>query len=107
MAPATGRLVAGAKPPWPDRPSWSERTGSLVNRARVEMAAFAMGRMMRDTLLGLPPRLAPQLSAMTDAHEIEIMLRAALKPAIEGLSKAAEADLQKGIGKTPNAREPN
>ncbi|TCL34817.1 hypothetical protein EV691_101256 [Azotobacter chroococcum] len=40
--------------------------GDLVERAAVENAAFATGRMLRDLLLGLPKQISAELAAISD-----------------------------------------
>jgi hypothetical protein len=55
------------------------KRNELVDRERVEATAFATGRNLRDTMLGLPTRLAPVIATMTDAFEVEVMLRDAIR----------------------------
>lgn len=75
----------------------SKKRGDLVDRARVESAAFAIGRMLRDAVLGLPTRLAPDMATMTDAFEIETKLRAALRQVFEDAAKMSADDLEKAL----------
>lgn len=72
--------------------------GELVERAKVEDAAFSIGRMLRDSVLGLPTKLAPELAAMSDAFEIETKLRNALRKVLEDITKITADDLTKAMG---------
>jgi hypothetical protein len=53
--------------------------GSTVDVADVQSGAYTAGRMLRDTLLSLPPQVAPELASMSDPWEIERYLVAALR----------------------------
>lgn len=64
-------------------------TGMLVNRARVEDAAHTIGRSVRDRVLGLAPRIAPELAAISDPWELEQRLTAALRQVLDDVSKQA------------------
>lgn len=76
----------------------SQKRGELVDRARVESAAFAIGRMLRDAVLGLPTQLAPELASMTDAMAIEAKLREALRQVFADTVKLTADDLDKAMG---------
>lgn len=76
----------------------AKKRGDLVERARVEAAAFAIGRMLRDAVLGMPTRLAPELAGMADAFEIEIKLRDTLRKIFEDTTKLTAEDLTKAMG---------
>lgn len=75
----------------------AKRRGELVERAKVEDASFAIGRMLRDSVLGLPTQLAPELAAMTDSFEIESKLRSALRKVFEDTTKLTADDLIKAM----------
>lgn len=51
----------------------------LVERAEVERAAFTEARVLRDTLMGLPTKIAPLLAPVSDPFELERMLRESLR----------------------------
>jgi len=74
--------------------------GELVERVKVEDAAFAIGRMLRDAVLGLPTRLAPELAALPDAFEIETKLRNELRKVLEDITSITADDLAKAMGRT-------
>lgn len=59
----------------------------LVEREAVEAAAFKTSRMMRDQLLGLPARLAPELATVSDAWTVERTLEAALRRILEDVAR--------------------
>jgi hypothetical protein len=73
----------------------SRKQGDLVERQRVEATAFAIGRMLRDAALGLPTKLAPELAAMTDAFQIELKLREALRQIFADAAKMTADDLER------------
>lgn len=70
-----------------------KKRGGLVDRQRVEAMAFAAGRTLRDAVLGLPTRLAPVFASMTDAFEIEVKLRDALRQIFADAAKMSADDL--------------
>jgi hypothetical protein len=73
------------------------RLDKLVDRAAVESSVEALHRMLRDSLMGLPTRLAPEFAAMTDAFAIEQKFRDAVRRLLDDLSKMSAQDL-KGSG---------
>ena len=66
--------------------------GSTVEVVAVQSGAYNAGRMLRDTLLGMPPQVAPELAAMTDPWEIERHLTAALRTRLEEASRMSAED---------------
>lgn len=71
--------------------------GELVERAAVENAAFAIGRMLRDLLLGLPKQISAELAAITDPWELERQLTAGLRRVLEDAQRLSAADLEHAI----------
>lgn len=69
-----------------------QANGELVERSVVDEAAFASGRIVRDLLLSLPPKLAPELSAMTDTWDIEKHLMNELRRALEDAERIGNQD---------------
>src|SRR5207249_1474334 len=45
---------------------FEQRSGKLVDADEVRAQVFGLGRRLRDTLMGLPDRLAPVLAGQTD-----------------------------------------
>lgn len=76
---------------------YKKLAGDLVERKRVQDAAFSIGRMMRDSVLSVPTRIAPELADLTDAWEIERRIAAALRQVLDDVSKLAEADLDRAM----------
>lgn len=66
--------------------------GSMVDITAVRSGAFKAGRMLRDTLLGMPPQLAPELAAMSDPWEIERHLTAALRQRLAEATRMSGED---------------
>lgn len=75
----------------------AKKRGDLVERSRVESAAYAIGRMLRDAVLGVPVQLAPQLVGMTDAFAIEQILRNGLRQVLEDHAKMTADDLARAM----------
>jgi hypothetical protein len=71
--------------------------GALVERTIVDEAAFASGRMTRDLLMGLPPKLAPVLSAMSCAWDIEKHLAAEIRQALEDAERLSAEDFIRAV----------
>lgn len=75
----------------------AKKRGDLVERQRVEDTAFAIARLLRDTLMGLPTTVAPKVAAMTDAFEIEAAMRDALRRVLDDMAGITEQDLDKAM----------
>jgi hypothetical protein len=75
----------------------AKKRGDLVDRQRVETVAFASGRMLRDAMLGLPTQLAPELATMTDAFQIEVKMREALRKVLADHAQMTADDLLKAM----------
>lgn len=71
--------------------------GRLVERAAVENAAFAAGRLMRDLLLGLPKQISAELAAISDPWELERQLTAGLRRVLDDAQRLSAADLEHAI----------
>lgn len=76
---------------------YKKLAGELVERKRVQDAAFSIGRMMRDSVLSVTIRLAPELADISDAWEIEQRIAEALRRVLDDVSKLAEADLERAM----------
>lgn len=68
------------------------KTGKLVNADEVRVAAFNIGRMTRDKLIGLPDRVSSILAGISDSHEIHRLLSAEIRLICEELSKDAQSN---------------
>ena len=68
------------------RLEYEARMGSLVDKDKVERMAFRLARLVRDTLLNLPDRLAGILASETDQHKIHATLTKELRQALEELA---------------------
>jgi phage terminase Nu1 subunit (DNA packaging protein) len=75
--------------------------GNLVDRQRVELAAAYAGRLLRDSIMSVPPKISPHIAALTDPWEIERRISAALRQVLEDFAKISNADLAKTLGETP------
>ncbi len=65
---------------------FEEKTGKLVSRDEVQVAAFTRARTIRDNLLNIPDRLAATLAAEADADRVHQLLSAEIRQALEELS---------------------
>ena len=72
--------------------------GNLVERAAVEDAAFAAGRMLREQLFGLAPQLAGEVVGMSDLWEVERHLTDTFRRVFTEVANMNSADLEQAIG---------
>ena len=75
---------------------FEQRSGKLVDADEVRAQIFALGRRMRDTLLGLPDRLAPVLAAQADPAAIHRLLSEEI---VASLSELSVAEPLKVVGR--------
>ena len=77
--------------------------GELVERKAVDTAAFNTARVLRDLILGLPPKIAGELIAITDPWEMERKLTELLRGVLEDAASLVQLDAEIEQG----AKEPN
>lgn len=68
---------------------FEQKTAKLVDADEVRSQIFALGRRMRDTLLGIPDRLAPVLAGQADPAEIHRILSGEIVASLAELSVAS------------------
>lgn len=61
--------------------------GRLVDARKVSKDAFNEGRRLRDAILAIPSRLAPELASEVEPDLIESILMKALRDCLEGLTE--------------------
>lgn len=61
--------------------------GELVSVEDVKVAAFNKARIVRDSLMNIPDRLASLLASIDDAHKIHEVLLQEIRTALEELSR--------------------
>jgi hypothetical protein len=66
---------------------FEERSGQLVRADDVKNEAFKSARVVRDSILNVPDRIAAQLAAETEPGAIHIILTEELRKALEGLQR--------------------
>lgn len=71
-----------------------ELAGKLVSVERVRAASMRMSRMLRDSLLAIPPKIAPTLATESDSHAIEQALSEALRRALNDIAGMTANDLE-------------
>ena len=59
-----------------------EQSGELIRKGDVQREAFEIGRKTRDAIIGLPPRIAHELAAITDPRKLEVKLIRELQAAL-------------------------
>ncbi|WP_199102380.1 hypothetical protein [Aquitalea sp. ASV11] len=75
-----------------------ERTcGETVDRRAVEDAAYRAGRLLRDTLLGLPKQISSELAGMSDPWALEQYLTTRMRQALEDVARLNADDLHKAM----------
>jgi len=67
---------------------FERKSGKLIDADEVRAQLFALGRRARDSLRGVPDRLAPILVGQTDAAVIHRMLTEEIERGLAELSKA-------------------
>ena len=67
--------------------------GGLLERETVEREMFEAARMLRDGVLNVAKRIAPQLAAMNDAGGVEQLLHAELRRVLDNFSRLAAQSL--------------
>ena len=65
------------------RLEYEERLGQLVSAKEVRREAFRRGRMLRDRLMAIPSRLAPQLAAEESAKAVAALLDRELREVLD------------------------
>lgn len=75
-------------------------TGLLISRPRVEDAAHTIGRSLRDRVLGMAPRIAPGLAAISAPWELEKQLTAALRQVLDDVA-AVGATIMRDLNNDP------
>jgi multidrug efflux pump subunit AcrA (membrane-fusion protein) len=61
--------------------------GELVSVEDVKVSAFNKARIVRDSLMNIPDRLASLLASIDDAHKIHEVLLQEIRTALEELSR--------------------
>ena len=73
-----------------------QRSGKLVDADEVRAQFFALGRRLRDALMGFPDRLAPVLAGETDPHCVHEILVAELTACLAQQASAPAAPTRRG-----------
>ena len=76
---------------------YEERSGKLVDADEVRAQQFALGRRIRNSMRGIPDRLAPILVGQTDAAVVHRMLSEEIERGLAELSKAPP--IARGVGR--------
>lgn len=64
----------------------AEKRKELVSAAQVKKDFFEIARKVRDNLLNIPGRIAPEIAAEVDPHRCEILLDKEIREVLEGLA---------------------
>ena len=68
-----------------------------VDRQAVLDAAHRYGRLLRDTLLGVPKQISSDLAAITDPWALEQLLTERLRKTLEDVSKLGKDDMDRAM----------
>lgn len=71
--------------------------GSLVDAEGVRAAALRGGRLIRDTVLGVPTRIAHDLAQLSDAWAVQKAMEEALSQALADAARLAGNDLEEAL----------
>jgi len=66
---------------------YETRTGKFLPADEVKVKWFGIARQIRDKLLGLPAKLAPQLAALGDLNQIRDLLDTEITATLRGLQE--------------------
>jgi hypothetical protein len=69
--------------------------GELVSIEKVRAASMRMARMLRDSVLGVPSRIAQTLASESDSHQIEQTLMASLRRALDDIANLNVEDIKR------------
>lgn len=72
----------------------AELARQLVSVERVRAASMRMSRMLRDSLLAIPSKIAPTLATESDSHTIEQALTEALRRALNDIAGMTANDIE-------------
>ena len=65
---------------------FKQRNGELVVARDVKSQAFTLARAVRDGMMGIADRLAPQLAAATDPRQVHALLTTEIRVALRALA---------------------
>lgn len=63
------------------------KSGQVIEKAQVEKAAFEVARIARETILGIPDKIAAELAAEPDVQRVHFLLREALLQTLETIAE--------------------
>lgn len=63
-----------------------EQVGKLIPAEQVDREWFELARLVRDTMLNIPARIADQLAHETDQRKVQDMLEAEIYQALEAIA---------------------
>lgn len=69
---------------------FKQKAGELIYKKEIEDNLFELARKIRNSILALPPRFAPDLAGEVDPQRLEIMLTKELNKCLEELSNVCE-----------------
>jgi len=66
---------------------YEEKAGQVIRIDKVKIEAFNVARQLRNALLNIAPKIATELAALTDPHEVEMLLDREIREALIELSR--------------------
>lgn len=64
---------------------YEEKTGTVIPADKVRIETFKIGRLVRDALLSVPDKVAPEIAIMDNPREISIFIKEHLALALKDL----------------------
>lgn len=77
---------------------FEEKSGKLVGVSEVQREAFKLARAVRDSVMNLPDRLAPELAAETNIFKVHARLSEELRKCLESLQSSP---IESEVGNSP------
>ncbi len=71
---------------------FDHKSGKLIDAAEVKKSAFDAARMVRNSMMNIPDRLAAELAAETDVFKVTQKLKNEIRKALEGLQVENEVE---------------
>lgn len=72
----------------------AEEKRKLVRVETVEREGFEVARSIRNALLNIPQKIAPEVAAEVDPHAVELIIQREIVQALEGVTKIAGSNQQ-------------
>ena len=82
---------------------YRREANDVIDRAETERAVVGQLSALKNTLLDIPSRVAAELAALDDAHEVHVLLEAALREALSDVRISLEGSATVAMGERLHA----